>query len=73
MKKVTHKLWPVSYLDSNGNQQNDVWGFKPYGEQYSVGNPFTVEIEHPELTEAARMAAIAELEKQLDKLRGVAA
>ena len=69
MKTVTHKLWPVSYVDDNGKQVDTVWAFKAHGEGNFSGDPFEVDTQHPEgLTESWHEEKIAKLKKEIRKL-----
>ena len=71
MKKVTHTVWPVSYLDSNGEQTDGLWCFKTESAGKWAGEPIEITVEHPVLGDDARLAKIAELEADLAKLRAV--
>ena len=73
MQIVKHKLWPVSYV-KDGKQYNALWTFNPTlalrdGEQYFVGEFFTVETLHPaQMDVDERLQRIAELKAELESL-----
>ena len=72
MKTVTHKLWPVSYINDDGNQVNSLYTFDPSNvdESYWVGNPIDVMVPHVEgMAAESRLAKIAQLEEKLDRLK----
>ena len=74
MKTVTHTVYPVSYISDDGTQRDTLWGHRPVGDEYFVGEPMQVSAEHPEtMGEDKRAAEIAALEKRIAQLRGVAA
>ena len=73
MKTVTHKLWPVSYIDNEGNQQDALYTFDPsrVDKSYWVGEPVLVAFQHTEsMTDTHREAKIASLKKQIEDLEG---
>ena len=72
MKTVTHKLWPVSYINDEGNQVNSLYTFDPskVDKSYWVGNPIDVMVPHVEgMAAESRLAKIAQLEEKLDRLK----
>ena len=72
--KLTHTVYPISYVNDEGIQRNAVWNHMPIGDQYWVGEPIEITVEHPDaLGEEYRKAEIAELEKRLESLKGRAA
>ena len=67
--KKTHKLWPVSYVNDDGEQVNTLYVFHPSGADYWVGDPIELEVEHPsDMADDARIAKILELREKLSKL-----
>ena len=72
MKTVTHKLWPVSYLNDDGKQVDSLYTFDPSNvdSSYSVGEPVHLATIHVEgMAAESRLAKIAELEEKLDRLK----
>lgn len=68
--KVKHKLWPVSYVDSNGDVVRTLYKHEPAGDDYHVGTPFEVEAEHPDgALDAQRRARIEALREELNTLQ----
>jgi hypothetical protein len=71
MKKVTHILYPVSYVDDAGKQRDTLWSFDPseLKEGYWVGEPIEVVVDHPaEMGEEYRTAKILKLREELAAL-----
>ena len=70
--KKTHILYPVSYIDDEGKQQNALYSFDPsnvVGNGYWVGEAITMVVEHPsDMTESHRAAKILEMREKLEKL-----
>ncbi len=72
-KKVTHTLYPVSYVNDDGTQRDTLYNFKPVGKDYSVGLPIEVVTEHPAtMSDEHHQAAIENLERKLAILKGEA-
>lgn len=73
--KKTHKLYPVSYLSSDGQTTiHTCWNTKPSGKECWVGEAIEVVADHPDtLGDDYRAAAIAELEQRIATLKGVEA
>ena len=70
-KKVTHTLYPVSYINEDGSQRDTLYNFKPIGKDYSVGLPIEVVTEHPAtMSDEHHQAAIENLERKLAALKG---
>lgn len=68
---IKHKLFPVSYIDADSKQVNALYSFNPKGvaPSYWVGEPITVEVEHPDgMADDHRIARILELKEKLAKL-----
>lgn len=73
MKTVMHKLYPVSYIDNEGNQQDSLYTFNPLrvDKSYWVGEPINVEAQHTEaMTDTQKEEKIADLKAQLAALEG---
>ena len=70
VKAVKHKLWPVSYVDDEGNQQDSVYTFAPRAcENYWIGEASTVETLHPiKMDSDYKQAKIDALKAQIAKL-----
>ena len=69
--KKTHTLYPVSYVNDDGEQINTIYLFSPIGvlNDYWVGEPIEFEAEHPsDMADDARIAKILELREKLSKL-----
>ena len=69
--KKTHKLWPVSYVNDDGEQVDTLYYFDPSTSSpgYWVGQPLYLEVEHPsDMADDARIAKILELREKLSKL-----
>lgn len=67
--KKTHTLYPVSYVNDDGEQVNTLYNFYPSNPDYWVGEPIKVEVEHPsDMADDARIAKILELREKLSKL-----
>ena len=68
--KKTHTLYPVSYVNDDGEQINTLYTFYPSASNdYWVGDPIEVEAEHPsDMADDARIAKILELREKLSKL-----
>ena len=68
----THTLWPVSYVDDDGIQQNCLYSFDPSRvapEKYWVGDAITLIAEHPSnMSENHRAAKILEMREKLAAL-----
>lgn len=75
MKTVTHTLYPVSYLANDGTQVDTVYTWSPsrtVGDDWFIGEPITMSMQHAELGDDAKAAKIAALEAELAALRSVA-
>ena len=74
LKRVTHSMYPVSWLDSKDNQLDGLFTGDPtaYGDNtYWVGKPIEVTVEHPtEVPDENKNAQIAKLEAELAVLKG---
>ena len=67
--KKTHTLYPVSYVNDDGEQVNTLYNFHPSSSDYWIGDPIELEIEHPsDMADDARIAKILELREKLSKL-----
>jgi len=67
--KKTHTLYPVSYVDDDGEQVNTLYVFRPSSSDYWIGEPIELEVEHPsDMADDARIAKILELREKLSKL-----
>jgi hypothetical protein len=77
MKTVTHTLYPISYLDNDGEQVDTVYTWNPgrtvSNQGWFIGEPITITMHHNELGAAARAEKIAALEAELAQLKGSAA
>ena len=70
-KQVTHTLWPVTYVNEDGEQRESIYNFKPVGKDYVIGSPVEVIVQHPENVGAEhRQEAIERLERKLAVLKG---
>ena len=68
MKKI-HTLYPVSYVNDDGEQVNTLYTFHPSGAEYWIGDTIEIEVEHPsDMADDARIAKILELREKLSKL-----
>ena len=66
VRTVTHKLWPVSYINDRGEQVDCLYSWRPLAKEYYVGEPFTVEAQHPiGMEQTALEGKIASLKEQL--------
>ena len=65
-----HKIWPVSYVNDEGQQINTTYTFDPsrLDKDYWVGEAVTVEVEHPDIVESLRAAKILKMRETLAKL-----
>ena len=75
MKVVKKQLWPVSWIDDDGDQCDSVWTHDPSrgsgGDEFWVGETFFVETLHPmKLDDTAKKARIESLEAELNMLKG---
>ena len=70
MNTVTHKIYPVSYIDNEGKQTNAIYTFDPsrVDESYWVGDVIELECVHPNMGPAAKAEKIAELKRNLAAL-----
>ena len=69
MNTVTHKLYPISYIDNNGTQINTIYKFNPsHDSSCWVGKPIEIELEHPDLGPEAKAKKIAQLKQDLANL-----
>ena len=71
MKNVTHKLWPVSYINDSGNQVDSLYTFDPsrVDETYWVGEPILLAASHADgMEETAKADKIAELKAKIANL-----
>ena len=67
--KIKHKLWPVSYVASNGVVVHTLYPFEPVGDEYRITEPFEVEAEHFDGSlDAAREARITKLRDEIRAL-----
>ena len=70
-KQVTHTLYPVSYINDDGEQRDTVYNFKPIGKDYVVGLPIELVTEHPAtMSDEHQQATIDSLERKLAILKG---
>jgi hypothetical protein len=73
MKTITHKLWPVSYIDDDGKQVDALYIFNPsrVNDIYWVGEPIDIEAQHTdEMVELTKAQKVAALKAKLAKLEG---
>ena len=68
MGSKTHKLYPVSYVDDEGNQVDTLYTFKPGSEDIWVGEPIIIDTNHPDVAEPMRAAKILKMRETLAKL-----
>jgi len=70
LKIVKHQLWPVSYVNDDGEQVDAIYTFNPRAAGgYFVGEAFFVETLHPtDMSETHRQAKIDEMKAQIAKL-----
>ena len=71
VKVVTHKLWPVSYINDEGGQVDTLYSFDPsrVDKTYWVGEAFTIEVMHTaSMDDNSRQAKIDDLKAQIAKL-----
>jgi len=72
--KVTHKIWPVSYQNDDGDTIYCIYTFDPstVRDFYGVGLPVDIELEHvaPSLTKKQQIQA--DIERMQAKLEHVA-
>ena len=71
MKTITHQLWPVSYINDEGKQIDQLYTFDPQrvDKSYWVGEPINVVAHHVEgMTDTHKAEKIASLKAQIDKL-----
>ena len=69
--KKTHTLYPVSYVNDDGEQVDTLYYFDPSDVMpgYWVGEPIEYVVEHPsDMEDDARIAKILELREKLSKL-----
>jgi len=72
MKQIQHTLYPVSYIDDEGNQQDTLWSWTPAGDSYWVGEQVTITVDHVDgMGDDARLAKIADLKAQVERLEGL--
>ena len=70
MTKITHRLFPVSWIDDDGIQLNTVWTHNPSGDEYWVGEAIYVTAIHPDdLPKSDLNQRIAEAETKLLQLK----
>ena len=73
MKTVTHKLWPVSYINDDGSQVDSLYTFNPkrVDPSYIVGEPINLGAQHPDdMLETHKAGKVADLKAKLAKLEG---
>jgi hypothetical protein len=73
MRTVTHKLWPVSYINDEGKQVDQLYTFNParVDKSYWVGEPINVVAHHTEsMTDTHKAEKIARLKAEIAKLEG---
>ena len=71
MQTVTHKMWPVSYIDDQGKQQNQLYTFDPIkvDPSYWVGEPINIVAHHTDgMTDTHKAEKIESLRAQIAKL-----
>ena len=70
VKVVKHTLYPISFIDSDGKQQNCIWNFAPTLTDEWVGESFVVETLHPvAMSRHSIEAKIEATEAELVKLK----
>ena len=73
VKAVKHKLWPVSYINDDGEQVDALYSFNPskVDKTYWVGEAFFVETLHTiKVDDTAKQEKLAKLKAQIAKLEG---
>ena len=73
MKTITHRLWPVSYINDEGQQVDQLYTFNPakVAPEYWVGEPISVAALHAEgMAEQHKAEKIAKLFAEIAKLEG---
>ena len=73
VKPVQHRLWPVSYINDDGQQVDSLYCFDPSGvnKEYWVGESFIVETLHTiKMDDTAKQEKLAKLKAQIAKLEG---
>jgi hypothetical protein len=71
MKIVTHTLYPVSYINDEGKQIDQLYTFDPQraDKSYWVGEPIEVEAQHTSaMTDSHKIEKIAKLKAEIAKL-----
>tara|TARA_R110001632_G_C11231940_1_gene406728 strand:+ start:433 stop:669 length:237 start_codon:yes stop_codon:yes gene_type:complete len=72
MNTEKHIMYPVSYVDDDGIQQNTLYSFNPSRvapEKYWVGEAITITTSHPDdMADSLRAAKIMELRETLEAL-----
>lgn len=73
MKTITHKMWPVSYINDEGKQIDQLYTFDPKraDKSYWVGKPIDIKAQHTAaMTDTHKIEKIAKLKAEIAKLEG---